>query len=380
MRIWDRLAGAAADLGFAVAFLVAFAVEAVAVAQSWGAGYWLFGGLAALVVGGFALLRRWHRGGLAAAGLVAAAVTVLVARLAHLPAEPGPALALALAVLVGAAVRTLPPVPAGAVGAAGLALVVGSQLAARPSPSGISSVAALTGLAWLAAVAVGLSLRLVDARNQATAERVRQDERLELARELHDVVAHHVTGIVVQAQAAQLVAGRHPEKLPATLAGIELAGSEALAAMRRVVGLLRDTADAAPASPGPEQLGALVERFDRHGPPVRLRLAEPPAQWPPEVTTTVYRIVQEALTNVSRHAPHARSVTVTVDRDADGIVVEVVDDAPPAPARKGHRGGYGLIGMRERVQTLGGTLRAGPRAAGGWSVLATLPLPSRTAR
>ncbi|MFF4889236.1 sensor histidine kinase [Micromonospora chersina] len=380
VKIWDRLAGTAADLGFVVAFLMALGVEAVAIAQTWGARYWLFGGLAAVVVCVLALLRRWHRGWLAVAGLVAAACTMLVARLAHLPAEPGPAMALALAVLVGAALRTLPPVPAGAVAAADLALVVGSQFATRTSPSAITSVAALGGLAWLGAVAVGLSLRLVDARNQATAEKVRQDERLELARELHDVVTHHITGIVVQAQAAQLVAGKHPEKLPATLAGIELAGSDALAAMRRVVGLLRDTEDAAPASPGPEQLSALVERFNRHGPPVRLRVPEPAAQWPPEVTTTVYRIVQESLTNVSRHAPHARSVTVTVGQDAQGISVEVVDDAPPGPARKGHRSGYGLVGMRERVQTLGGTLRTGPRAGGGWSVLATLPLPSRTAR
>ena len=98
------------------------------------------------------------------------------------------------------------------------------------------------------------------------------------------------------------------------------------------------------------------------------------------MTTTVYRIVQESLTNASRHAPHARSVTVTVGQDAHGISVEVVDDAPPTPPRYGHRSGYGLIGMRERVQALGGTLRVGPRPGEGWSVLATLPLPDRTPR
>ena len=275
MKIWDRLAGIAADVGLGVAFLVALVVEAIAIAETWGARYWLLGGSAAVVVCLLALLRRWHRGWLAVAGLTVAALTVLGARLAHLPAEPGPAMALALAVLVGAAVRTLPPVPAAATGTAGLGIVLGSQIAARPSPSGSAAVATLDGLAWLAAVAVGLSLRLVDARTQATAEKVRQDERLELARELHDVVTHHITGIVVQAQAAQLVAGKHPEKLPSTLAGIELAGSDALAAMRHVVGLLRDTDDGAPASPGPEQLSALVDRFNRHGPPVRLRMPEP---------------------------------------------------------------------------------------------------------
>ncbi|MEO3776532.1 sensor histidine kinase [Micromonospora sp. B11E3] len=375
----DRFAGAAADVALGGAFGVAILVEAVAIAQSWGVRYWLFGGAAAAVVCLLALLRRWHRGWLAAAGLTVAALTMLVARLAHLPAEPGPAMALALAVLVGAAVRALAPAPAGAVAAAGLGIVVGSQLAARPSP-GIAAVTSLAGLAWLAAVAVGLSLRLVDARNQATTEKIRQDERLELARELHDVVAHHITGIVLQAQAAQLVAGKHPDRLPGTLAGIESAGSDALAAMRRVVGLLRDAADAAPASPGPERLTTLVDRFTGQGPPARLRMPGRTDDWPPEVTSTVYRIVQEALTNVARHAPHARAVTVTVEQDDKEITVEVVDDAPPAPARHGQRGGYGLIGMRERVQSLGGALRVGPRAGGGWSVLATLPVPARTTR
>ncbi|MFC8616053.1 sensor histidine kinase [Micromonospora purpureochromogenes] len=375
----ERLAGAAAEVALGAAFLAAILAEVVAIGQSWGARYWLFGGVAAAVVCLLALLRRWHRGWFAAAGITIAALTVLVARLAHLPAEPGPALALALAVLVGAAVRALAPVPAAATAAAGLGIVVASQVAARPSP-GIAAVASLAGLAWLAAVAVGLSLRLVDARNHATAEEVRRDERLELARELHDVVTHHITGIVLQAQAAQLVAGKHPEKLPGTLADIESAGSDALAAMRRVVGLLRDTADAAPASLGPERLDILVDRFARQGPPARLRMPERTGDWPPEVTSTVYRIVQEALTNVSRHAPHARSVTVTVGQDDEGITVEVADDSPPAPARHGHRGGYGLIGMRERVQSLGGELRVGPRAGGGWSVLATLPLPTGTAR
>ncbi|GAB3884178.1 hypothetical protein GCM10027612_17490 [Microbispora bryophytorum subsp. camponoti] len=90
---------------------------------------------------------------------------------------------------------------------------------------------------------------------------------------------------------------------------------------------------------------------------------------------TVYRIVQESLTNVSRHAPHARSVTVSVERDRETLTVEVADDSPRSPSRHHQRGGYGLIGMRERVEALGGTLRAGARPGSGWSVLATLPVP-----
>jgi signal transduction histidine kinase len=99
-------------------------------------------------------------------------------------------------------------------------------------------------------------------------------------------------------------------------------------------------------------------------------------EWPPEVTSTVYRIVQEALTNVLSHAPKARSVTVIVEQGPQGVTVEVTDDAPATSARPQHRGGYGLVGMRKRVETLGGSLLAGPGPDAGWSVRATLPVPT----
>jgi signal transduction histidine kinase len=374
----DRLGRAATATALAVAFLVALVVEAIAVAQSWGARYWLLGGTAAVVVCMLALMRRRQPAWTAVAGLSVAALTVLAARLAHLPTEPGPAMALGLSVLVGAAVRTLPPAWASGIAGGGLAVVAATHLAARPSASGAAAAVAVNGVAWLAAVAAGLALRLRDGRAQATVEKVRQEERLELARELHDVVAHHITAMLIHAQAAQLLARRDPAKLPDSLTGIEAAGSDALAAMRRVVGILRDTDDAPPSSPEPEQLSTLVERFGRQGPPVRLRVPEETRPWPPEVTGTVYRIVREALTNVSRHAPLARSVTVTVGQDPHGVTVEVVDDAPCAPVRR--HAGYGLIGMGERVKTIGGTLSAGPRTEGGWCVQATLPVPADNAR
>ncbi|WP_433463595.1 sensor histidine kinase [Spirillospora sp. CA-128828] len=372
---WVRVAWAA---GLGTALLAAIAVQAVAVAQTWGGWYWIPGCAAAVAVGAPALLRRRSPAWTAVTGLGVAATTIVATRLAgpDLPAEPSPAMALGLAVLVGSALRALPPVPAGAVAGGGLVVIAAGQLAAGPPSSGDSSVPALDGVVWLAAVAAGVSLRLLDARARATAERVRRAERLELARELHDVVAHHITGMLIQAQAAQVVARRNPGEVTGSLVEIEDAGTDALAAMRRVVGLLRDADDAAPASPGPERLGALVERFGRQGPPVLLSVADEEATWPPEVTSTVYRIVQEALTNVLRHAPHARSVGVTVGRDRRGVTVEVVDDGPAGSGRH-HRGGYGLIGMRERVETLGGSLSAGPRTGGGWSVRATLPAPTR---
>jgi signal transduction histidine kinase len=353
------------EIGLGIGFLAAILFEALALANSWGVGYWAFGGAAAVVVCVLALLRRRRPVWAAVAALAVAVVAAVVARVAGLPAEPGPAMALGLSVLTGSAIRWQPPRVAVAIASGGLGVVAAGQIAARPSASVVAPVAGIAGAAWLAAVAVGLALRLLEERARSTAESVRQAERLELARELHDVVAHHVTAMVIQAQAAQVLARRRPGEVAGSLAGIESAGTEALGAMRRVVGLLRD----GPA-PGDEDLTALVERF---GKPVSLRLPDGGVVGSPEVVGTVYRIVQEALTNVSRHAAHARSVTVTVDRDAhDGLTVEVADDAPP-PATRRRRGGYGLIGMRERVEMLGGTLVAGPAPAGGWSVRAVLP-------
>nr|WP_246220687.1 histidine kinase [Phytoactinopolyspora mesophila] len=306
---------------------------------------------------------------------------MLVAWVADLPAEPGPATALALSVLVGSAIRKLPTRPAGVVTAAGFVLVAASWIAFPSASSAIPNVTVLNGAAWLTAIAAGLGLRLLDTRRQATIDVIRRDERLELARELHDVVAHHITGIVLQSQAAQLVAHTQPRTtLADSFAGIEVSGSEALAAMRRVVGLLRDADDAAPTTSVPEQLEDLVNRFNSHGPKVHLHAPDGEPPWTPELTSTVYRIVQESLTNVARHAPDASSVAVSITQDHQTITVEVVDDAPSVSARHHHRDGFGLIGMRERVEALGGSLQAGPRAVTGWSVLANLPAPPPEAR
>ncbi|OPG03789.1 sensor histidine kinase [Microbispora sp. GKU 823] len=382
-----RVGGWAADVGLGAVFAAVLVFWGSRIAGSWGGGYWRFDCAAGAVVCVIALARRFDPARAAAAGLAVAATAVLAARFADLPSEPGPGMALGLAVLVGTAVRALPVRTACSVAAGGLAVAAGSLLTAHALAAGVPSVTLMNVLAWAAAVVAGLCPRLLDARRRAVAEGVRRAERLRLARELHDVVAHHVTGIVVQAQAARLVARKSPEKAGDALAEIEAAGSDALAAMRRVVGLLRDPDEpATPAPGGLGGLGELIERFEAGGRAVRLRLPgeEETATWPPEVAGTVYRVVQESLTNVSRHAPSARSVTVSVERDRDTLTVEVADDSPRTPSRHHPRGGYGLIGMRERVEALGGTLRAGPRpmagSESGWSVLATLPVPGRDRR
>ncbi|GAA4207672.1 histidine kinase [Streptosporangium oxazolinicum] len=362
----------AADAGLGAGFAVAVAFQAYQIADSWGAGHWPFGATVAALVCAIALVRRRSPLWTAVAGLAVAALAVLVTRLVHLPAEPSPAASLGVAVLVGSSVRTLPVRTACAVAAGGVAVVAGAFLV---NPG--SAVPVVSGLLWLVALTIGVGLRLLAARHRAVADRVRRAERLELARELHDVVAHHVTSIVLQAQAARLVTARHPERKAGSLADIEAAGSEALAATRRAVGLLRD---AAPAAEGHERLGELIEGFGSHGRRARLRLDADPSGWPPQVSSTVYRVVREALTNVSRHAPQAREVTVRVTQHGETVTVEVEDDAPRVPARRYRRAGYGLIGMRERVEALGGTLVTGPRPGPppgpGWSVRATIPTAS----
>ena len=374
---FERLIGrvaTATDIGFGLGLAAVLAADAVWVEAH--NGNWAFELAVGAVLGALAFVRNRNRTWAALAGLAVGAAAAVVADVAHLPSRPGAAATVALLVLGAACVRRAAPIPAALVALAGVAVMVVGRITIQPD---IFPVVFVGVLCWCAAVGVGLWLRYLDARRRQAIDAARRDERLELARELHDVVAHDITGIVVQAQAARLVGAKHPETLPATLAEIESAGSDALAAMRRVIVLLRESGETGGRSPSPEQLGDLVDRFAAHGPAVELHLPsgsnEP--SWPPEVTTAVYRIVQEALTNIARHAPTAETITVTVGDDDGSVTVEVVDDAPADLSWFANRGGYGLIGMRERVESLDGTLSVGPRPGGGWLVHASLPLPAK---
>ena len=338
---------------------------------------WWLDCVVGLAVCGLALARGRGRMWPVVTGLAFSAAAALAAQLAGLPGEPGIVALLALLVLLADAIRVLPVLAAAAVAAGGAALAV-IMICFHPD-IGIGAL----GSWWGIGVAAGLLLRLRDAQQLATLAAVRRAERLELARELHDVAAHHMTGVVLQAQAARIAARKQPGLLDGALADIESAGTGALAAMRRVIGLLRDgdrdrDGDGAGLSPATEHLPDLVGRFASSGIPVRLELPDGPADpsWPPEVTTTVYRVVLEALTNVIRHARLAGQATVTLAHDPRAVTVDVTDDAPAATPRPfPGSGGYGLTGMRERVEALGGTLRAGPRPeGGGWSVRAIVPL------
>ena len=375
----DRLARQArtrANAGLGVLFAAVLAVTAYRIAAA-GEG-WLFDCGVGMLVCAVALLRERNRTVATAVGLAVSAAAVLTSELGHLTGEPGVATSLALMVLGGSAVRTLLPRRAAVIASAGLAVMALGWLTTGPRPTAHPAPVQFGVLGWLAAVGVGLALRFLDYRREVAAEMVRRDERLALARELHDVVAHHISGIVLQTQAARIVGRKQPafEAMDDTLADIERSGTDAMDAMSRVVALLRDTDDGAATTSGPEQLTELVRRFEGHGPAVHLQLPTGNGPWAPEVTTTIYRVVQESLTNIARHARHARSATVAITQDQRGIRVEITDDAPHSPVRRSPRGGYGLVGMRERVEALGGTLSTGPRPGAGWSVHASLPVPS----
>ena len=374
-----RRIGTRADaaLGVVMTAVIVFGTVKIAEADPG----WLLDLGVGLVICATALPRRWNRARTAATGLVLFAAAGLATALCNLLPGPlyGGAL-IGLLVLGIVAVRRLPPRPVAIIGVVGLVVIATTETANANGLFGHHTLYVLTGATAWAAASTGVWLRYLDFRRREILEAIRREERLELARELHDDVAHHVTGIVVQAQAARFAGEQDPELLISALGSIESAGVNTLAAVRQVVGLLRDLDDTRGVSPTPEPISQLVERFAKHGPPVDLRIpADLTASgWPPQLASTVYRIVQEALTNVARHAPDARSVAVTFTHDPQQVRVEITDDAPSAASHRSRPGGgYRLAGMRERVEALGGNVSAGPLPGAGWAVQASLPIPAQ---
>ncbi|MCA0338082.1 MAG: sensor histidine kinase [Actinobacteria bacterium] len=207
---------------------------------------------------------------------------------------------------------------------------------------------------------------------QRQREEIRTQERLALARELHDTVAHHVSAIAVQAQAGTVVAGSQPDQVAPLLATIEDEAKRTLAEMRAMVRVLREDDDEAYAPlPGVRDLVTL----SRTGPPppVEVSLTGDVSDLPGPVDTALYRMAQEALTNCLRHARVPTLVTIAVTRAADQVRLRVTDDGQAQPGAS-VKPGLGLTGMAERAHLLGGTFTAGPASTGGWVVEAVLPV------
>ena len=208
------------------------------------------------------------------------------------------------------------------------------------------------------------------------AEAAVQQERARIARELHDVVAHSVSVVAVQAGAAQAVLGSDPDRAREPLGAIETSARDALVEMRRLLGVLR-TAEEEPSlapQPGLADLPAIAARVTAAGLPVELSIEGEPAPLAPGVDLAALRIVQEALTNSLRHARASRARVVLVHRP-DSIDLTVADDGGGGPT--GRPGGHGIVGMRERVALYGGELSVGPGESGGYVVHAVLPREQR---
>jgi len=244
----------------------------------------------------------------------------------------------------------------------------------------------ILGLAATAVIGAGVYLRTVAATRERALDLVRAEQRAEFARDLHDFIAHHVTGIVVQAQGARFIAEQDPKRVLLALERIEEAGAETMASMRRMVGVLRDpqAQPDAPLAPlaGVEQLGPLIDQFTNSGGALaRLHVDGDVSGLPVEVSTSAYRVVMEALTNIRQHAVGARVADVWIRRTPDWLLVRVANDgAPPRTATQRERPGYGLVGLTERVRAIGGRISAGAGIDGGWVVDAALPVNQEVPR
>jgi signal transduction histidine kinase len=220
--------------------------------------------------------------------------------------------------------------------------------------------------------------RRLERERDALAQVATAAERARIARELHDIVAHHVSVMVVQADGAAFALENSPDKTREALGAISGTGRQALAEMRRLLGMLRSPAAGPELEPlpGTGQLSALLEQTRAAGLPVSFsQEGTPVAHSADGADLAVYRVVQESLTNVRRHGGPGVAATVAIRYTADGMTVTVTDDGRGAAAQPpGNEPGLGLHGMRERVELYGGTVAAGPRPGGGYQVTATLPL------
>ncbi|MEU8229264.1 sensor histidine kinase [Actinoplanes sp. NPDC048967] len=303
------------------------------------------------------------------------AVTTVAVSLYLLGGYPfGPILlSLAIAVYTVAAHRPLGQAAIAAAGALGLLIIAGLI------GDGLGMEAVAPQVAWVAGpLAIGVTVRVgreqVLQNRRDEARRQADAERLRVAQEVHDVVGHGLAAIMMQADIALHVLPKQPEQAEAALTAISRTSRESLDELRATLGAVRrgdDPDDRSPV-PGLARLDELVDRTRAVGVPVAVDVAGPLGSLPAAVDLAAYRIVQESLTNVLRHAGTA-TASVRVALTGDDLTVSISDTGrggPPRPARHGH----GLAGMKERVSALGGSLTAGPRPEGGFAVTATLPV------
>jgi signal transduction histidine kinase len=264
-------------------------------------------------------------------------------------------------------------------------MTVGTFVPALEMSGGITAdnlifFALIFGAPWVAGRAVR-QRRLNDSELEQEKMRAAAaivEERARIARELHDVVAHSISVMVLQARGGRRVLESEPADARDAFAVIESTGQQALDEMRRLVGMLRSGEESLPLAPQPslKELGSLVEQVRAAGLPVDVAVEGEPRDLPPGVDLSAFRIVQEALTNALKHAGPARA-RVVLRYLADEFELEISDDGPGTDDDSGP--GYGLVGMRERVSVYGGELQAGRQPGGGYALRVRLPLGSARA-
>ncbi|WP_437478674.1 sensor histidine kinase [Sorangium sp. So ce1014] len=225
----------------------------------------------------------------------------------------------------------------------------------------------------LSAMALGAAVRYRARARSHEIEQVKMREREQLARDLHDTVAHHVSAIAIRAQAGLATAPTNPEAALDALRVIATEASRTLTEMRAMVRLLRrdESADLAP-NPRIADLERLTQR-PAEGPEIHVDISGDLDDLSPSVSAAIYRLAQESITNARRHARHATRIDVGVTVDGASVRLRVSDDGDPTHARQPASAGYGLLGMIERAELLGGTCHAGPNPERGWAVTAVLP-------
>jgi signal transduction histidine kinase len=263
---------------------------------------------------------------------------------------------------------------AGREAAIGLAIsfLIGIFISEFVNSAGVGQ--AVTGSAFfLFSAALGASVRYRANSRLREVDQVKLLEREQLARELHDTVAHHVSAIAIQAQAGRTLASSHPNAAVDALEVIEEEASRTLAEMRTMVGALRQGEEPDLA---PQRGVADIERLAHSAgdrPRVEVELTGDLDNLRPSVEAAIYRLAQESITNALRHARRATRINVCVAGDDDVVCLTVSDDGDPSPFGAGSSSGYGLVGMTERAKLLGGTLEAGPSPDRGWTITAMLP-------
>jgi signal transduction histidine kinase len=256
----------------------------------------------------------------------------------------------------------------------GRQIALGSVVMAIVPLTGHSLADAVFGLLlFTSSGALGVAFRFRAAARLREVDQVRLREREQLARELHDTVAHHVSAIAIQAQAGRAVAATDPDRAAQVLGVIEEAASRTLTELRAMVGVLRDDGEPELAPQrGIPDIPRLASAAGHDGPRVEVHLSGDLDDLSASVGAAVYRLAQESVTNALRHARDATCIQVQVTGDDRGVHLRVGDDGDPAPGDR-NPGGYGIVGMTERAALLGGTFEAGPDPERGWTVEAVLP-------